>query len=365
MLGLAGLAFAACSNDDEVSNFDNGEKQSVVIKIDTANGELTRALGPSVDDQNGQKIQLNDVTIFFATEGGNVVKTTSIDGKQTENWSKLTGTGYIEHNVPTSVKKVFVVGNKEAFLNVNMAQIATQEELKTKAIAAATQTDITKLALYGEGSTLEEVQPQVDHGHKTTTFTTTATLAPLMSRIEISGIQCKDLGNQYTSIDLKAIGLMNVAQKSNLKKDHLENLTLANVVEPGQSGDFVFGSTDFWAWDEITGVSFKNSNDIHPTIALPNAKQDVYGYNFFATNENDLQVKLYVAAKQGEITNPVNNTVTASFSKTTFEPGKIYKVTLAFNEKNIGPWNPDLVQCIEVKVEVAEWKIETLTPEYQ
>ena len=79
---------------------------------------------------------------------------------------------------------------------------------------------------------------------------------------------------------------------------------------------------------------------------------------------------MYVDAKENTTTGATSslNTVTANFtgdSDFVYEPGKIYKLDLAFSENNIGPWNPDEAICVKVKVTVADWTIKTLTPTFE
>lgn len=362
MLGLAGLAFAACSSDDEVSNFDNGEKQSVVIKI--GNEATSRTLGDSQAVLGGQAgnpgdgtaIKLSNVTIFYA-QGTNIVKSVKLSSTDTEKWNALTGdAGYVEHNLPSAVNQVYIAGNYDG----DLSKVATKGALEATVIKATNQRDVKNIVLYGVDEKLDEEKNKVDDLGHNKVLKAVIDLKPLISRIEIKGIQCEDLGKQFSSIELKAIGLMNVWQNVTLGGTTTDDLTLTNVYEPGQTGkDLTFGSKGFWAWDQITGVTLSQSSDIHPTTA------EVYGYNFIAKNEQDLQVKLYLAAKKGDAVTPLNNTITANFGNKDFVPGMIYQVTLKFKEENIGPWDPSQTQCIQVNVTVQKWEVETLTPQYQ
>lgn len=361
MLGLAGLAFAACSSDDEVSNFDNGEKQSVVIKI--GNEATSRTLGDSQAGLGGQAgnlkdgtaIKLSNVTIFYA-QGTNIVKSVKLSSTDTEKWNALTGdAGYVEHNLPSAVNQVYIAGNYAG----DLSKVATKDELEKTVVEAADQKDVNNIVLYGVDESLENAGAADNLGHEKV-LKAVIDLKPLISRIEIKSIQCEDLGNQFSSIELKAIGLMNVWQNVTLGGTATNELTLANVNEPGQTGKkYTFGSERFWAWDNIIGVTLNQATDTYPT------DQQVYGYNFIAKKEQDLQVKLYLAAKKGNAVTPLNNTITANFGKKDFVPGMIYQVTLKFKEENIGPWDPSQTQCIQVNVTVQKWEVETLTPQYQ
>ena len=45
---------------------------------------------------------------------------------------------------------------------------------------------------------------------------------------------------------------------------------------------------------------------------------------------------------------------------TTFEPGKIYRMNLIFNEDKLQHQE----RCLDITVEVAQWKIIEVTPEF-
>lgn len=356
LLGLVSLAFAACSSDEDVADIQGGEKQSVVLKINT-DQPGNRALGEAM---NEGKITLKDVTIFYADDNGNIAQFTKLNS-QSPDWNKLTTTGYVEHNLPAAIKQVYVVGNTAQF---NLSQMSSKQKLEEFAFGASTQADANNVLLYGFDTALEKLKEITDDQGHGNVFKADLTINPLVSRIEISGIKCNDLGNQYSSIDLKALGLMNVWNKVTIGGAPSENLTLDNVLEPGtapQEDKFVFGTAPHkWAWETIT-ATLDNKDAVYPATG-------VYAYNFIAKNETDMQVKLYLAAKKGDAVNPINNTITAAFpqlSNIGFMPGKIYKLTLEFTESNIGPWDPSQTQCIQVNVTVADWVVETLKPQYQ
>ena len=77
MLGLAGLAFAACSNEDEVGNDLSQNSKTITVKIETG-GYTTRASGNGAwtDGANNQsQITVNTVTLYLLDKDGAIVDT--------------------------------------------------------------------------------------------------------------------------------------------------------------------------------------------------------------------------------------------------------------------------------------------------
>ena len=353
MLGLAGLAFAACSSDDEVSNFDNGEKQSVVIKI--GNEATSRALEQT--PQSEGQIKVGDVTVFYAQDGA-VYLSKTIKKEKTEEYNKLFNEGYVEHNLPASINQVYVAANI-----TDIEGLKSLEAIQNKVLAVSGQQDFNNIALFGTDTELTDDKVNTDDKGHTITKKAELTINPLVSRIEINKVQCMDLGNIYNEITLKSIGLLNVFENVNIAGTGSNDLTLANVLEPGSAkkeNKYIFGEPNHWAWDAISNVKFTQADNVYPTDGK------VVAYHFAANDiKNDIEVRVYLDATKDGVINPVNHIVIAKFPKTTFAPGKIYQVGLVFNEANIGPWDPSQTQCIQVNVTVQKWEVETLTPQYQ
>lgn len=78
MLGLAGLAFAACSNEDEVGNDLSQNSKTITVKIETG-GYTTRASGDEAwtdgTNNNQSPITVNTVTLYLLDKDGAIVDT--------------------------------------------------------------------------------------------------------------------------------------------------------------------------------------------------------------------------------------------------------------------------------------------------
>ena len=82
MLGLAGLAFAACSNEDEVGNDLSQNSKTITVKIETG-GYTTRASGDEAwtdgTNNNQSPITVNTITLYLLDKDGAIVDTKTLE----------------------------------------------------------------------------------------------------------------------------------------------------------------------------------------------------------------------------------------------------------------------------------------------
>lgn len=354
-LAFAGLGLFACSNEDVTTDatVDGGKSKTMVISLNGIS-EGSRAI--SAAEEEGE-VALNKVAIFYTTTAGNVGHVTTLSNTDGENWRNLTnGTGYVEHSLPASIAQVYVVGNYDALLG-NLNEIGTAEILEAKVINAAAQQTFGNVLLYGKDiDGLESVEAG-DGTHTENVVKAEMTISPLVSRLEISGIQCEDLGNQYTSIDLKKIGLTNFYTTTTVGG------TIGDLQAPAESAEAqeTIWESNSWAADAISGASL-TSNE---TVWSP-AEGKVFSYNIIPNSTlatEKLQVRLLVDAKRGTTNDPISNTLIANVDRQ-LAAGKIYKMTYKFKEENVGPWDPTNTQCVIVDVTVSDWEVVNLTPSF-
>lgn len=393
-MACASLALFACSNEDTPmeDNLNNGETQSIAIKLEglnTGNGNGRAVQDPENETTTGEGITatLSDIALL-GSDGTNILYVETLSSTaNSEEWGQLTSgeDGYIMHEVPGNVRQVYAIGNysvnttlKSWVEGFNGGQTdATNDQMESQVITAASQQTFDNVTLYGYDTALEAIVPSTDTEHTTNTLLgAEIEVAPLVSRIEIGTIQCTNLGNIYKQIDLKYVGLLNYYNQTTLGGTNDVPMTVTNVEEPANTtapseGNIKWGVTNDanykWAWDAISGATFDSKDDIHTA-----GQNKVYAYQFIPTpvTSENFNVKLYLDAKENttEATTSPFHSVTANISGSTgFQPvaGMIYKVDLKFAEENIGPWNPDEDICVNVKVTAKKWTIKTLTVEYE
>ena len=197
-LAFAGLGLFACSNEDVTTDatVDDGKSKTMVISLNGIS-EGSRATSAA---EAGDVVTLNKVAIFYTTATGSVGHVTTLTSGS-DGWDDLRESGYVEHSLPASIEQVYVVGNYDNLLG-DLNAIGTANILKEKVINASTQQDFDNVVLFGEDTTLDPVVGG-DGTHEQNVVKADLTISPLVSRLEISGIKCNNLGTQYSSIDLK------------------------------------------------------------------------------------------------------------------------------------------------------------------
>lgn len=381
MMAAASLALFACSNDEDVPGLNGEGTKSVALKLDgLSSGTSTKAVGDSEVDQDGQKIGLSNMTIYF-TDGTNILKKEVLNS-ESPAWSELTGAGHIFHQLPADVSQIQIVGNTTG-KTITETSVAN---LKNSVLNAAGEQTFTNVTLFGEDTSLEGPTDDGEDGHGNVLYTATVDLKPLVARFEIGNIGCSDMGDPTCAIkkyDLRVIGLMdfNSAVKLNGTAAGTE-YTVANVLEPGSEpaeDKVVFGEANAdadWAWDKISG---EGSTGINSKGSWNPKKEDgqegKFVYQFIPNKLADgsmAQIKLVLDNIEWAdgTKNPFNSVVTAKFQKggqdlDTFEAGKIYTVNYQFPSEKIGPWNPGDVKCVLLNVTVANWEVVALTPVFE
>ena len=202
----------------------------------------------------------------------------------------------------------------------------------------------------------------------------------MVSRFEIGNIQCTDLGTIYGSFKLKGIGLIDMSLTNTIAGSLSDRLGIVtHIVEPGHAAPpkYEFGSALelAWAYNAIPDVVISSSGTKYNpdgTTAAPNGTKK-FVYNFFPDPTGFPNIKLVldnVMLKTGTESS-FDYVVTANFKDSPTgsivvpSAGKIYTIDLAFKEENIGPWNPDDFKCVIVDVNVADWVIVPLYPEFK
>lgn len=391
MMAAASLALFACSNDEDIPGLNGEGTKSVALKLEgIKSAPVTKGIGDG--HSASTDVTLANVVVAFS-DGTNFKKvqkfTTSSD-----DWDALTkagGAGVIFHRLPNTVNEVYVIGNVYSSGETPKTEgiIPTENGIvsawKNIVLDPKNEQNFNNVTVYGVSESFtpgtEPDDAKGEHsGVNTQYYTAKVTVKPLFARFEIGNIQCTNLGNTYTSLDLKVIGLFDTNTKMTIGgslPSGNEFLSMANVNEPGTTGlKYTFGESTSdnaavsWVWDKLTTASLTSNS----TLYNPGESGDKkFVYQFIpnaSTDGKNTQVKLYLEAKGGPAWN--NSVVTASFKKTSdnetlesFEAGNIYTVDYKFTEGDIHPWNPDQEICINLSVTVAQWGIVALTPDFE
>lgn len=360
MLGLAGLAFAACSNDDEPSVMESSKEKSVEVSIANATYGTPGTRKEATDGFSKGDIAVADAAnlkfLLLAGERIQAVKTT----KDATTKQGAKGNIYTFHNVDGSVNGLAIIGNTNVTINANSNYNDVLNSIKKEANLTSQQGALNNIVVFGKNTQWKKKEAD-DQGHTDAVYSAgEITVNPLLARLEVGEIGCKNLGDQategaiplYKELTLEKIGL------DNIKTDFSQTNLLA--YSDDDAGEKLWTAATTWV-DNLTDV-------------LTNAQKNAagtYAYNVVpgTTPRIILEIASYKANDNVEDPNAKFPWYVRANQYTglngTFEAGKIYQVKFQFNCDNIKPWHPVQPICVEVEVVIPNWTIVELTPEFQ
>ena len=414
LVACAGLGLFACSTEDEVPTIDTGKSKSVTLVLNGISTKTdTKAIDAPTTGTPPHQITLKDVRIIFYNIGtGTIYRMVDIDQTSAE-WTAITGTaGQTYHNLNQLVDAVMIIGNKTG-KNFDWSLPGNANKIKASKLWAANEnttpsggTTKDYVTLFGTteaGGTdnyfKASTDPVTDSNDGNPLYVAKLQVKPLVARFEIGDIKCTNLGSAlYSYITLKTIGLIEFSQQEQvwprsaitISQRLIATGTTPNITMPTISvtatndiiGPFEFGKAGNgieWAYNDIPkdGTTFVKLDDpldnYNPsgTTASPDGGKR-FAYNFFPEdfdNGKFPNIKLVmdeVQPKDALVTVPWRYVTTIKFDPTLVpKAGNIYQVSLNFEEKNIGPWDPSAIICVNVTATVIPWTIVALTPLYE
>lgn len=369
MLGLAGMAFAACSSEDEVAGVDQSPK-SVTISLANVMPATRNADAPIADATD---VALADLQVFF-TDGTNLYKGKTTEGTEADHYfANLTEFNAatrdaVFHFLPAGVNKVIVVGNKGA----EWTGVTTYAGL-VETLEIANEQNDQDLYLYGEsGLTLDDEDTE---GHPL--YKAAVTLEPRVSRIEVSAFEYLALNGQrkYSEIVIDQVMLNNYYTKANS-----QNSDASTVKKETISAGTVFGilnDATGWLTDKFVSTPADGKLDV-VTLNAASTYKKVYAttgnpvplrpaYHFFpdasdiaTTGHPQLIVKLIGTLAEGGTKVPLYLATSTFTPAVTSDVAKIYVMNFQFDDNDL----EDPEKCVEVTVGVKSWDVVAVTPEF-
>ncbi len=347
MLGLAGLAFAACSNEDEVGNDLSQNSKTITVKIETG-GYTTRASGNEAwtnGANNQSQITVNTVTLYLLDKDGAIVDTKILENKSSDTF----------HGVSGTVTKIAAVANCQPTASGTWANVVAET------FDVADYQTAENAPVYAEAVDITYKNTDTQEGYPM--YEATLQLATKMSRIELSGnLQCTNLAESaYKALTLEYVGI----NRANTK------FTLRGIgSDPHSVTDNLPGFPDTGtptAFYDAAATPAPVLNDKNTPVALGTS----YGYSVCGMPELLLRFNSEPVddVKEGYIIyDPaylkITGFKTAGGNTVAMEPGKIYQITdLEFTEENITTLEKDKI-CITATVRVAPWDIVAVEPSY-
>ena len=273
-----------------------------------------------------------------------------------------TNNTYTFHNVSESVTQVAVVRNiVEGEANVT-ADDYVGKSLETYRDAAADvdameNINITDIDLYVAAKLDDTGTCTVksdDHNTEWTyhLFTAKVEVAPTIARVEITRVAC-DGGNDGIELGRTTLN----ASMGQLVSGGFDKLSLGKL-SWGENREYTYDFDGFeleGVYTSATRVDYEPGNgnaivwNINPTAAVPQ------------TDSNPMSLPMTAWAKDYKVVNNAQNlTIGFGDAVTSFEPGKIYRLSINFGEDNLDETNEAI--CVAVEVTVATWLVVDVDP---
>lgn len=389
MLGIAGLAFAACSNEEDGFNVTPTPEGSGAVTIRIANpSAVTKAALTPTDPTDG-------------TAGETTIKidgTLTIDLYESSNLSTPAQTMTLPAaDVTTTTELTFwnVTDPEKITVSINDGQAAYNGE-NVVAITEL-QMEPEKIPAYGETTsftlTSETGSPNFDNDNESDAgnkheqgaseedevktyqiYTASIKMAIPVARLEIGNITHVDHAEEGTTCEYSNL---------TVKGTYMDHLYTAGGAYTGNGApssvySAATGNVSNYYWsagigqgdaEKILYTEYENSLTFigdDAVAALPENNQ-VYAYNFYVGATAPM-FKIYFDASEGSnVQEPrpaprfamITKYTTDGTNEVTFEPGKIYRIKSAtLDDKNIiGDEEGNTLYGVTVTVTEAEWSI--------
>ena len=377
MLGMVGLAFAACSNEEEMANdFPNG---TGVVSVKLINPALTRTItdltpgtaGTTTIAIKGDLVvslyEASDVTVGTPNEGA-IPKTITIDAEDVESTTELKFWNVTKPGLIT----VSINGGQKSY---------TSTVIETPALQSAPEF----IPAYGETTnftlTGRTESPEIVNDGKTEAgaidgdqnktyqlYEASVNMAIPVARLEVSGITHVDKSGstcEYSTLTIAGAYMDNLYTEGGTYSEKDDKYSDATVPQDycwleDVEHSLGTGSTAVLK-DEILGEASARS---FLSGTWP-ADGDAFAYNFYAGTDNPI-FKIYFDTSTGS-TDPrpaprfamIKQYVNAQGGDVTFENGKIYRITKAelADGNIIGDEGGNTLYGVVVTVTEATWSI--------
>lgn len=383
---LALAALAACNKDNEFVPEVSKDAKSITVAIE--NSAATRAGVTAPGVHNEACAEAKDMNILFADASGKILKVLPLVGTAPEGEAHATeyavgvtstdendNTVYLWHNVPASINQIAVVRDTKGDVEIVEGE-TTLDDVKDAADDedANLERELDDIFLYAEDTLSNDGGDCVVYnGVEYKIWTASVRVAPLFTRLEITNIQCDDLGETNTDDDINSFGydelvinsLTWTAEKGvytiapategaslvTLYSDN-NNTAAANNTQTDASKRF-----NYWTADGLAPVEAGVQSKVWSWNVLPQkfGQMDlvitVDAYDYVLVDRN-------VALKVIDLSTAENATEDNDFE---LAVENIYRIDLSFDE---GDLTGKEGRCVQVTVEIAPWTVNTVYPVY-
>ena len=373
---VAAMSLASCQKEQEQAP-ENKTFKSVEVKINNV-APVTRAIGGLGKSLEGKNIQLNSLQFFFS-DGTSLYEAKDAEGNVADVYydaaelAALNGSISAKfHFLPAAVKKVIVIGNYSA-------SAATTETALDAELEIAKYQDVTNFPLYAEGTlglASSNAHDIGSNGHLSNVYTVNLDVYPHVARFEITGIGCTLPLNSGKIVKVVSIAFADFFDKCDFRTAVGHTL---RSVQLNQQDIYTYFqeqmSTAKWNNDFFNGLNGQEgAGNSHPVIELTATNTFVetdIAYNFFCKGAPSPCLLLNVIEYENQTAFDANNgspgylytnvyRLNSTEPVATFEPGKIYRMAIRFNEDDLQHQE----RCLDISLNIAEWIVINVTPEF-
>lgn len=386
MLGLLGLTFAACSNDDNDQMPDKDGKVYVSISIGTAK---SRSLGESAA---GKHNSIENLKIMFYNTADQYVPyawNETDRAKAVQELKENHRTTITLTDVPSPAQKIYIIANEKI---ENQIGIGTLDEAKNTPIYLINQRKNDFIEFSNETSTLTGLEEFVD---QTGDANISVELVPVTARMEVKNFIAKKAPASYLGDDIESFQVLGIymnsfypagllgdgapidrSQINNASDDTKYTLTYYSGIEFNHENvktkDYSFMCNEL-SYDETNGTAVSaaatGTNEIWKVS--PKEANKWWGYSALQGAVPHMVIKLQVKYKN--ITDPVTRFLTINSYKlyntdtnvAKIERGHAYRIeNCTFDATNLTEKPYETTKTITAEVTVAAWTGVEVEPEY-
>ena len=351
---MVGLAFTACSNEEELGNGNIEGTGMVEISIQSpaTKSVQTGTTGNSV-------IVGGTITVEVTHQNGTMTETIVRDQNDIDGTTEYTVKFYNVIN-PTKVV-AYCNDGKAVYEDEHIAITDSRLQSEPQSIPAYAEATLSAADINGEMENTED-------GKVYQRYTKTLALQIPVARLELKGVKHADEDGscKFAALTINGVYLNNIYAT----KDAAAATDTYSWNEKSTEGGANFPILYDVVGDFGTGVDFKGGTE------FPTESGKAFAYNFFAGTGKELpELKIYFnSATASSADDPVTQpryAIVKSYKKdnqpiTEFTPGTIYRITnVELDDKYIGPnESGETVYGVEVTVEEATWSVTDITADW-
>ena len=371
---VAAAALVSCNKEDH----DPVDTKVKSISISLGNAIMTK--GVSDGKVTAGAVTVNSLRFFFLDNDGKNYKVYTFNNEN----QKVEANTYIElsntvplsttfefHYVDPAVTKVAIIANVEE--NVQWDDVKNGYNLSIEG-----QQDPNELILYGIDPELT-VGEQKTHtnGDVTVLYTASVTLMPTVSRFEVDGFRIGfGTSPKFSKINITQIAFQNYYPYSNAVTGE-ESGALVSHFRNLDNESYVF--QDFEKFTTPTPwYTDKMNLELSSNVAVKKVGENGLSYHFFADDVvPEMVINMLVDGRPAyvysEKINVVKNDGTTE-QLTSLVPGRVYRMSakgavpnddpdgyIKIPETKIDPAN----HCIDITVDVVDWVVTLVQPEFK